>query len=231
MAHPRSSLRFASRQQVSREGVWRTELRAELLRRRADAHLALAGDTNLLAAAVDADAAVELDPNNVEIRRTRAALKTERGDHAGAFGDLRAAAVLVGLGHGPETPSCAELHAAIASAARLAMGQQSSRTTRGSSKRGGGTKSGAAPAMYRTLELTADATAREIKRAYRKQAAIWHPDKWMDKSPEEQLAATERFQKLAEAYETLREPKRRTAYDADPRGYTPPGAAHARDEP
>ncbi len=42
---------------------------------------------------------------------------------------------------------------------------------------------------------------QEIKRAYRKQALKWHPDKH---PAEEREEATKRFAEIAAAYETLR---------------------------
>ncbi len=61
---------------------------------------------------------------------------------------------------------------------------------------------------YKVLGLTKSATADEIKRAYRKLAVKYHPDK----NPGNK-AAEEKFKKVSEAYEVLSDPKKRADYD------------------
>lgn len=65
---------------------------------------------------------------------------------------------------------------------------------------------------YELLGVSRDATEEDLKRAYRKNAVRWHPDK----NPEARGEATERFKEIAEAYEVLRDPHKRAAYDARP---------------
>lgn len=60
--------------------------------------------------------------------------------------------------------------------------------------------------FYEVLGIEENATAREIKRAYRSKAQKYHPDK-SDKDNSEE------FQKITQAYETLSDPKKRAAYD------------------
>ena len=55
---------------------------------------------------------------------------------------------------------------------------------------------------YETLGLSKSATSAEIKKAYRKMAIKYHPDKNPDNK-----AAEEKFKKAAEAYEILRNSK------------------------
>jgi len=62
---------------------------------------------------------------------------------------------------------------------------------------------------YLILEITRDASAEDIKKAYRKQALIWHPDK----NPENQEEAECRFKKISEAYEILGDENQRVQYD------------------
>ena len=50
-----------------------------------------------------------------------------------------------------------------------------------------------------TLGVSKTATDEEIKKAYRKLALKWHPDKNQDKKEE----ATEKFKLICEAYEVL----------------------------
>lgn len=61
--------------------------------------------------------------------------------------------------------------------------------------------------LYQLLGVTPDASAREIKSAYRRLAREWHPD--VSSSPE----ATTRFAEINEAYQILKDPDRRAAYD------------------
>lgn len=53
---------------------------------------------------------------------------------------------------------------------------------------------------FKVLGLSESASTEEIKKAYRKLALKWHPDKWSDKSQEEQKTATEKFKEISVAY-------------------------------
>jgi DnaJ like chaperone protein len=58
--------------------------------------------------------------------------------------------------------------------------------------------------VYQILEITRSATDDEVKKAYRKMAVKYHPDKVSHLGPEHQDAAKEKFQKLTEAYERIK---------------------------
>ncbi len=60
---------------------------------------------------------------------------------------------------------------------------------------------------YEVMGVKRDATQDEIKRAYRKLARKYHPD--VSKEPD----AEESFKAVGEAYEVLKDPEKRTAYD------------------
>jgi curved DNA-binding protein len=61
---------------------------------------------------------------------------------------------------------------------------------------------------YKIMGVGRDAPADEIKRAYRRLARKYHPDVSKEKGAEE------RFKEIGEAYEVLRDPEKRAAYDA-----------------
>lgn len=58
--------------------------------------------------------------------------------------------------------------------------------------------------VYMILEVEKSATDEEVKKAYRKMAVKYHPDKVSHLGPEHQDAAKEKFQKLTEAYERIK---------------------------
>lgn len=58
-------------------------------------------------------------------------------------------------------------------------------------------------AAFKILGVTSSASLVEIKKAFRAQAKIHHPDKFMNESEEQQRIAHERFQLIRDAYEVL----------------------------
>ncbi len=62
---------------------------------------------------------------------------------------------------------------------------------------------------YSILEVSRTASDEEIKKAYRKLAIRWHPDK----NPENRQKAEEKFKEIAEAYEVLSDKQKRNIYD------------------
>jgi molecular chaperone DnaJ len=61
---------------------------------------------------------------------------------------------------------------------------------------------------YAILGIKREASSREIKRAYKKSVRKWHPDL----HPEDPVCRT-KIQEINEAYEVLRDPQKRRAYD------------------
>lgn len=68
------------------------------------------------------------------------------------------------------------------------------------------------PDYYEILGVSRNATADEIKRAYRKLARDLHPDHAVG-SPQDAAANEERFKLVNQAYEVLKDPERRRQYD------------------
>jgi curved DNA-binding protein len=60
---------------------------------------------------------------------------------------------------------------------------------------------------YKTMGVERNATQDEIKRAYRKLARKFHPD------VSKEVDSEERFKDVGEAYEVLKDPEKRAAYD------------------
>src|SRR5689334_2348603 len=81
------------------------------------------------------------------------------------------------------------------------------------------TKSMAKRDYYEVLSVNRDASEEDLKKAYRRLAMKWHPDRNPD-NPK----AEEHFKEAKEAYEVLSEPQKRAAYDqfghagVDPQG-------------
>ena len=67
--------------------------------------------------------------------------------------------------------------------------------------------------LYQILGISRNASAAEIKKAYRKKSLENHPDKFSDKSQEEQKAAAERMQEINQAYSILSDEKKKSVYD------------------
>jgi curved DNA-binding protein len=72
---------------------------------------------------------------------------------------------------------------------------------------------------YAALGLAKDASADDIKRAYRKLARKYHPD------VSKESDAEARFKQIGEAYEVLKDPEKRAAYDSAGQRWRERGAA------
>ncbi|XP_066103391.1 dnaJ homolog subfamily B member 8 [Saccopteryx bilineata] len=62
---------------------------------------------------------------------------------------------------------------------------------------------------YEVLGVQSSASQEDIKKAYRKLALRWHPDK----NPDNEEEAEKKFKQVSEAYEVLSDSKKRSVYD------------------
>ena len=66
---------------------------------------------------------------------------------------------------------------------------------------------------YEVLGVDRNASADDIKGAYRKAALKWHPDRWVSGSDAEKKTAEEKFKEASEAYSVLSDPDKKAKYD------------------
>jgi DnaJ-class molecular chaperone len=67
--------------------------------------------------------------------------------------------------------------------------------------------------FYDFLGVKPDATTEELKKAFRKTALKWHPDKWVNGTEEEKHEAEEKFKKFNDIHSILNDPEKRKKYD------------------
>jgi DnaJ like chaperone protein len=63
-------------------------------------------------------------------------------------------------------------------------------------------------ADFKILEITPAATDEELKKAYRRMAMKYHPDKVSHLGEDFQQAAKEKFQKVNQAYENIKKERK-----------------------
>ncbi len=66
---------------------------------------------------------------------------------------------------------------------------------------------------YEVLGVAKDSSADEIKKAYRKMAMKYHPDRWVQGTEQEKKDAEDKFKEAAEAYDVLSNPDKKARYD------------------
>jgi hypothetical protein len=160
--------------------------------RACDAGLAAAA----AAAAAAADAAIRdvhdasgAPSDHERLLLRRAASFVVLGQFAEAVADYRSAAAL--------NPSSAQAASGLKEAWRALQTMR---------KRG---------SLYEVLGCASDASAEELRRAYRKQALLWHPDKHAHEDASKQIEADARFKELAAAWAVLSDEATRAAYDEE----------------
>ena len=58
---------------------------------------------------------------------------------------------------------------------------------------------------YQVLNISSNATDDEVKKAYRRMAMEYHPDKQVNASEQEKQAAAEKFRAANKAYEHIKQ--------------------------
>lgn len=130
----------------------------------------------------DCDAALALEPDYAKVKKTRARILLEKELYEDAINEFKAAIEL----DAEDSNLRAEL-------------QQAELELKKSKRKN----------YYKILGLERTCTEIEIKKAYRKQALIYHPDK----NPDDP-SAQEKFKDVNEAYETLSDAQKRHRYDS-----------------
>ena len=71
----------------------------------------------------------------------------------------------------------------------------------------------AAADLYEVMGVPSDATAGELRKAYTRLCLKLHPDKLKLDTDEEKVAATEKFTRMSNTYQVLKDPETRKGYD------------------
>jgi hypothetical protein len=88
-----------------------------------------------------------------------------------------------------------------------------------------------ATGFYQLLDVAPDASADDIKRAFRREIAKYHPDKVQHLGKEFQEIAASKAAELTRAYKTLTDPEARAEYDASEEGQPSIHARHSSPPP
>lgn len=154
------------------------DINSKLLQNRGASYLNLNKYDEAIA---DCTEALKLDPSYVRAKRTRAKATGQKGDWEAAVKELKA----IKEEHGAEGGLAEELRNAEF---ELKKAQRKD--------------------YYKILGVDKNASDTEIKKAYRKMAVKYHPDKNLGSEEGDAM-----FKEIGEAYETLSDPQKRAAYD------------------
>jgi len=137
-------------------------------------------------AIADCDKAIELNENYAKAYIKRGDIRTESEEFEEALKDYKQAKQV--------DPSCPGINQKI----------QEGELAR---------KKAARKDYYKLLEVAKDCTEDEVKKAYKKLALKWHPDKNRE-SDEQMKVAEARFKDISEAYAVLSDPQKKRRYDS-----------------
>lgn len=150
----------------------------------------------------DLDRAVDIEPSNTHALRMRADVHKQSGAYLQCFLDVQRLKRV-----SPATPGIGAL---LEDVARLCAEspEDMSRQKRSGSCGPGAERTGpwsdlGPRSAFQTLGVPHGATAAEVRKAYLKLAASWHPDKWSGAPENERAAAEERFKKIQAAYDAV----------------------------
>lgn len=139
----------------------------------------------------DLNKSLEMNPNYVKSLVRRAEVNMEREDYTGAIQDYARIQEL-----DPSTNFKAKI-------------QEAKKKERAAKKKD----------YYAILKVSKTATDDEIKKAYKKLALVYHPDRNRNKSEAEQDEASKKFKDVAEAYAVLSDKDKRKKYDCGQMDY------------
>ena len=154
----------------------------------------------------DLEACLEIDAEDVEAIRERADVLRERGLYTEYFLSLQELKRIF--------PQMSGLAALIENAARLASSEGRARWDAGAGHNGhdglgssGESKSSilasGSISSFEILGIARGATLGDVRRAYLRLAARWHPDKWVGKPEADVMVAEAKFKSIKDAYEDL----------------------------
>jgi tetratricopeptide (TPR) repeat protein len=156
----------------------------------------------------DLEECVAIDPGDVEAWRILADVSRHGGDVERTFLRLRKAQA--------SAPHDAKIAREVFAAARAVKAEADGGTYEGRSIGGQSAMDRRPGSFYKILGVNASATAKQIRRGYRRAAGKWHPDKWQHEGGDALARAEAEFRRVSAAYEALGNPSRRRAYDSDP---------------
>ena len=163
-------------------------VKAEVLRRQAKAAM-LGGDLRI--ASADVVLCLAYNASDLDALLLRAQIRFQQGDFSGAKED----AVKVLSAH-PTDEQAVKVAREIANALRQHGATNSSNAQSSPAP-------SAAHSPYTVLGVEHNASAHTIRRAFREQALLWHPDRWASHSQNEQKVAEQFFKEVLNAYDVL----------------------------